>query len=128
MNGVQSANEGIFGIFGGGMGFFALALAVLIIAALWTIFAKAGKPGWAAIIPFFNYYTLLKVCGKPGWWIILLFIPLVNIIIMLIVTFDLAQVFGHGWGWFFGLLFLPMIFYPMLAWGSSKYLGPEASR
>ena len=57
-----------------------IAIIVLIIAALWQVFVKAGRPGWAAIIPFYNYYVLLKIVGRPGWWLILYFIPIVNII------------------------------------------------
>ena len=61
----------------------------------WT---KAGKPGWGAIIPFYNIYLIVKVAGRPGWWLILYFIPIVNIIIWLIVCIDVARNFGHGAG------------------------------
>ena len=43
-----------------------VAVVVFLIAALWLVFAKADRPGWAAIIPFYNYYTMLKVVGRPG--------------------------------------------------------------
>ena len=46
-----------------------IAVIVFEIAALWRVFVKAGRPGWAAIIPFYNYYVLLKVVGRPGWWL-----------------------------------------------------------
>ena len=103
-----------------------VALVVLEIAALWIIFAKAGKPGWAAIIPIYNYIVLLQVVGRPIWWFILFFIPLVDIVILIIVLNDLSKSFGHGVGFTLGLLFFAEIFFPILAFGGSRYVGPAA--
>ena len=105
-----------------GMGVFALvwlALVVLMIAALWKVFAKAGEPGWAAIIPIYNYVVLDRIAGRPVWWIILwLFIGPIP---WIVVSFDLAKRFGKGAGFAIGLILLPFIFYPMLAWGDATY-------
>lgn len=109
------------------MGTFWLIYAVLVIillVAYWKIFEKAGKPGWAAIIPIYNVVVLLEIVGRPTWWVILFFIPFVNFVIAILVILDLAKVFGHGVGFAMGLLFLPFIFMLILAFGSSKYLGP----
>jgi hypothetical protein len=103
-----------------------LAIAVLMIAALWKIFDKAGEPGWAAIIPVYNLYILLKIAGRPGWWLLLFFIPFVNFIISIIVSIDIAKRFGKGTGFALGLVFLPFIFYPMLAWGDASYTAAPA--
>jgi len=123
---LDMANEGALGIFAGTYSVVALIVAILVIASMWKLFSKAGQPGWAAIVPLYNYYVLLKVVGRPGWWLILLFIPLVNLIVALIVTYDLAKAFGKGMGYFLGLLFLGFIFYPMLAFGDAKYQGAGA--
>lgn len=120
---LDQANQGALAAMGGTSSLIGLVFAVIIIAAMWKIFTKAGQPGWAAIVPLYNYYVLLKVVGRPGWWIILLFIPLVNIVIAFMVTYDLAKVFGKGVGYFLGLLFLGFIFYPMLGFGSAQYQG-----
>jgi hypothetical protein len=101
----------------------ALLIAVVMIAAMWKIFEKAGEPGWAAIVPIYNMIVLLKIAGKPLWWIILLFIPFVNFIIIILVYFALAKNFGKGAGFALGMLFLPFIFFPLLAWGDARYLG-----
>lgn len=101
----------------------ALAFVVLMIAALWVIFANAGQRGWLAIIPIINYYVILRMVGRPGWWIILYFIPFVNIVVMIIVMLDLARVHGKGVGFGVGLILLPIIFLPMLAWGSAEFRG-----
>jgi hypothetical protein len=98
-----------------------LALAVLVIAAVWKVFSKAGQPGWAALIPFYNTYVMLIVAGKPGWWLILLFIPFVNIVISILALAGLAKNFGKGVGFILGLIFLPIIFFPILGFGSAKY-------
>ena len=103
-----------------------LALLVLIIAALWRIFTKAGQPGWAALIPFYNLYVLLQVAGKPGWWLILMLIPLVNLVILIITLSALAAKFGKGVGFTIGLILLPIVFYPILGFGGAKYQGAPA--
>ena len=103
-----------------------LAIAVLMIAALWKIFDKAGEPGWAAIIPIYNLFIMLKIAGRPGWWLLLYFIPFVNFIISIIVSIDIAKRFGKGTGFALGLVFLPFIFYPMLAWGDASYTAAPA--
>lgn len=60
-----------------------LAVVVLMIASMWKVFEKAGKPGWAAIIPVYNIVVLLEIVGKPIIWIVGFLIPLVNIIVAL---------------------------------------------
>jgi hypothetical protein len=94
------------------------------IAAIWKVFVKAGKPGWAAIVPIYNGIVILQIAGRPVWWFLLYLIPLVNIIIAIIVMIDFAKSFGKGVGFAVGLIFLPIIFFPILAWGDAEYLGP----
>ncbi len=105
-----------------------LVIVVLFIAAQWAIFAKAGKPGWAAIIPIYSTIVLLQVVGRPVWWIILFLIPVVNIVFGIIVLNDLSKSFGHGAGYTLGLLFLSIIFFPILGFGGSQYVGPRGVR
>ena len=104
---------------------FNIAISVLIIASMWKIFTKAGQPGWAAIIPIYNAYVLLKVAGKPGWWLILMLIPIVNIVVSILMLVGITTNFGKGGGFVVGMIFLPIIFYPMLAFGSAEYQQAE---
>lgn len=99
------------------------ALVVLMIAAMWKIFVKAGEPGWAAIVPIYNLYIILKIAGKPGWWLLLFLIPIVNFVVAIMTYISFAQAFGKGVGFALGLLFLGVIFFPILAWGDSRYTG-----
>ncbi|HEX7152839.1 MAG TPA: DUF5684 domain-containing protein [Thermoanaerobaculia bacterium] len=94
---------------------------VLMIAAMWKIFEKAGEPGWAALIPIYNTIVLLKICSKPLWWIVLFIIPFVNVIAWIMVSIALAERFGKGVGFGIGIAFLPFIFMPLLAWSESRY-------
>jgi hypothetical protein len=114
---------------GPGVGFllFEVVLLVAVIAGLWGIFTKAGKPGWAALIPIYNVVVLLEVVGRPIWWVILMLIPCVNIVVGIILAVDTAKAFGKGAGYAAGLIFLPFIFYPMLGFGSDPYIGPSAA-
>ena len=101
-----------------------LALIVVVIAGLWKCFTKAGKPGWAAIVPIYNIIVMLEIAGKPIWWIILFFIPCVNIIVSLLVFIDFAKAYGKGAGFAVGLLLLGFIFFPILGFGDARYIGP----
>ncbi|MDT8912640.1 DUF5684 domain-containing protein [Amycolatopsis sp. PS_44_ISF1] len=117
-------------VFGPGLGFgtgSGLLFLILMIIALWRVFTKAGRPGWAAIIPIYNVYVLLKIAGRSGWWLLLLLIPLVNLIVAIIVSLDVARAFGKGglFG-FFGLFLFSVIGYLILAFGSARYTRPAA--
>jgi hypothetical protein len=120
---MQEANTFSGGeVAGGGLFLFVMAVIfIFFIVVMWKIFVKAGMPGWASIIPIYNAYILLQIAGKPGWWLILLFIPLVNFIIMIVVVLGIAAHFGKGGGFALGMILLPIIFYPILAFGSAKY-------
>lgn len=107
---------------GGGVGLLIwLALMVAVIVGCWKMLEKAGQPGWGILIPIFNAYLLIKVAGRPGWWLLLLFIPLVNVIVGIIITVDVARNFGKGIGFALGLIFLGFIFYPILGFGDAQY-------
>jgi hypothetical protein len=91
-----------------------LAIIVFYIAAGGRIFTKAGRPGWAILIPIYSTIVLLQISGHSGWTILLFFIPIVDLIFLIIVFNDLSKAFGHGGGFMLGLLFLSPIFYPLL--------------
>ncbi|WP_424185570.1 DUF5684 domain-containing protein [Actinokineospora sp. G85] len=110
-----------------GMGLFYLVFAVFMIAAMWKIFTKAGQPGWAAIVPIYNVIVLLKIAGRPAWWVLLMLIPLVNIVILILLYIDVAKSFGKDGGFAALLILLPFIGFPILGFGSARYVGPAAA-
>ena len=101
---------------------------ILQIAGLWKVFQKAGKPGWAAIIPIYNIIVLLQVVNRPWWYLLLLFIPCANIVFAIwgaiLINNLLSKSFGQGVGFTIGLIFLSFIFLPILGFGDYRYLGP----
>jgi len=117
-----------FPTLGAGTILFYLVLVIVMIIAEWKIYEKGGQPGWAILIPFYNIYVLLKLVGRPGWWLLLMFIPVVNFIIGIIVINDLSKSFGRGVGFTLGLIFLSPIFILLLAFGDYKYIGPGANK
>lgn len=102
-----------------------LAIAVLMLAAMWTLFSKAGEPGWASIVPIYNTYVMLKIGGKPGWWLILFFIPVVNIVFSILALAGFLKAFGKsGAGPVLLALFFSFIYLPYLAFSKDvQYVG-----
>ena len=104
-----------------------LAILIAVLAGWWKMFEKAGKPGWAAIIPIYNLIVTLEICGRPIWWILLMLIPCVNIVVLIIMWIDVAKSFGKSELYGIGLAFLGFIFIPILGFGSARYVGPAAA-
>ena len=85
---------------------------------------------------YFSFFTVRIspecVCDFTGiytwWWLLLMFVPVVNVVIGIIVLLDLAKVFGKSSGFGVGLIFLAFIFIPILAFGDAQYLGPIAGQ
>ena len=100
---------------------FEMAIAVATLAGLWKVFTKAGKPGWAAIVPIYNLIVLLEIVGRPLWWIALFICPPVGIVVGIIVMIDLAKKFGQGVGFAVGLILLGFVFLPILGFGDAQY-------
>lgn len=111
------------------VGFFLIifAVAILQLVATWKIFKKAGKNGWESIIPIYSNYVLFEIVGMKGWYAFLVFVPFVGSMIALVLSImanmKLATVFGKDAAFGIGLILVPVIFYPMLAFGDSKYTG-----
>jgi len=101
----------------------ALVICLILVAANWMIFEKAGQAGWKCLIPIYNMYILIVVAGKPWWWFLLLFVPLVGAVIYLLAMLSLAKKFGRGELFGVGLFLLPIVFMPLLAFSDSQYQG-----
>jgi len=103
------------------------ALIVLLCAAQWVLFEKAGKRGWYCLVPVYGTLVILQIIGKPWWWILLFLIPFANIIFAIWMLNLISKSFGKGAGFTVGLLFLSFIFLPILAFGKARYYGPAGS-
>jgi TctA family transporter len=109
----------------GAAGVLIFAVGILMLVSGWKLFAKAGKPGWAIIVPIYNVIVMLQIVNRPLWWILLMLIPVVNIVVGIVVVIDLAKSFGKSGLYALGLVLLSVIFYPMLAFGGALYTEPQ---
>ena len=100
---------------------------LITVAGMWKTFEKAGKPGWAAIIPIYNTIVMLEIVGKPIWWIFLIIFPCTSFIFAVWTLNLMSKSFGQSEGFTIGLVLLPFIFYPILGFGNYQYLGPSAA-
>ena len=113
-----------------------LASMIVVIVSMWKIFTKAGEKGWKSIIPIYNSYILLSIVKVPqlfwGWLVCVIIsnfnselfsvIGTIGVLVISIITcIKVAKVFGKSNGFAIGLIFLPVIFYPILAFGSANY-------
>jgi uncharacterized membrane protein len=108
--------------------FIVSIFSIIMIIATWKLFTKAGKPGWASLIPIYRGIIFLEIIGKPIWWIFLFLIPLVNIVFLIIAVNDLSKSFGKDIVMTLLLILLPFIGFPMLAFGDARYLGPAGAK
>ncbi len=113
---------------------FMALVAVFMVVTVWIMFEKAGQPGWAILIPIYNVLILLKVAGKEWWWvfgILLGIIPFVGWILGIVwhvlVAHGISKNFGKEAGFTVGMVLLPFVFYPILAFGDAKYETVEAA-
>jgi hypothetical protein len=105
-----------------------MALAWMIaifLASRWVILAKAGQPGWAGLIPVYHWHIEFKITGRSRWWDVALwlFYPLV-LVVWVLHNLDLARTYRRSWLFGVGMVVMPFIFYPILAFGRSRYAGP----
>jgi hypothetical protein len=98
---------------------------IITVEAHWKIFKKAGKEGWAALIPIYSTVVMLDIIKKPAIWLLFLFIPFINIIFSIWMVNLLAKRFGKDEGYTIGLLFLPFVFYPMLGLSEEQMLSED---
>jgi len=99
-----------------------LGVVALMIASIWKVFTKANQPGWAAIVPIYNIIVMLDVAKKPTWWIAMYFIPIANIVFMIMTMNAVSKNFGKDEGFTVGLVLLGFVFWPILAFGDAKYV------
>lgn len=100
---------------------------IFLAVCLMKIFKKAGRQdAWAAWVPIYNMWVYFEIAGRPGWWALLSLISPLNLILGIIGSIDLAKRFSKeaGFGVLLGLL--PVVGYPLLAFGDAQYQGSAA--
>jgi len=106
----------------GTCGLVFLILGLVAVVIMWKVFAKAGQPGWAALVPIYNTWVLVTgICKKEALWFLLTFIPFLNIIAAWVICQELAKKFGKSSGFGIGLFLFTPIFLALLAFGDARY-------
>lgn len=104
-------------------GFIMMILGIFMLVCMWKLFVKAGYEGWKCLIPIYNVYCLFEMSFGNGWLVLLCLIPFVGFVMMVLMWYKLAKAFGKGVGFTIGLLFLSVVFVPILAFDRSEYQG-----
>jgi len=120
------------------IGFFIVYFVISIVPVaigMWKVFTKAGQPGWAVLIPIYNFIVLLRIAGLPWYWVftpLVAIIPILRWIACLVwvvwVHHRISTRFGKGIGFTIGLTLLAPIFWLILGFGDSKYVGERPSQ
>lgn len=95
----------------------------LAIAGMWKTFSKAGKPGWASLVPIYNVMVMSEMAGKDAVYGLTVLIPVAGIYFLFVIQLDMVRRFGKDAGYAIGLMLLPFIFWPMLGFGAAQYRG-----
>lgn len=105
--------------------FVSFLMTVVVMAGTWKAYAKAGEPGWAAIVPVYNIMIMARIAGKDEVQALLTLIPVVGIVFYIMILIDFCKCFDVSPAYVIGLILLPYVFWPMLGFGSAGYLGPS---
>lgn len=109
------------------MAWAAVTVPGVLLGWLW-VFPKAGRPAWAALVPFYNVYVLVVGVARLGVvWYILVFVPVVQVIAAILVNLEVARRFGKSEAFGLGLALLGFVFYPILGFSSDQYQEGEAA-
>ncbi len=118
-----SVSDIISGLFGLVFGLLYLAFLVGLFVGMWKVFVKAGKPGWACLIPIYNIIVLHEIVGREPIKILLFLIPLVNIYFAITLYVSLAKSFGKRETVEY---MLSVFFWPFyLGLTNAQYVGPS---
>ena len=133
-----------------------LTCLIFTLIAQSKVHQKANKPGWTAIIPYYSQYVRAEIGGNVTYFWPFFIASLVsgacsiaeyseNEMVVLIGSLlstvaavvalvyhikmdrNLAIAFGQNNGFTVGLVLLPVVFYPILAWSKAEYIGPQST-
>ena len=114
---------------------FLLAIVIFMIVVKWKMYEKAGKPGWASIVPVYSTIVLFDIIGYKWYYIFLLFlggVPVVGGVALMLFTISysikLAKSFGQSTGFGIGLALVNPIFVAIIAFDKDiKYVGQSVN-
>mgnify|MGYP000160646703 CR=1 FL=1 len=105
-----------------------IGVSVLLAAGTWYMFEKAGKPGWGFLVPIYNIILMCEIGKKPTWYVAMIFVPIANIVFLIMIFDGISKSFGKDSGFTVGLVFLRQIFFAILGYGDAQYVdGPTSN-
>ena len=105
------------------LGTAAVLLLLFTVFSASKVFKKANRSGIAAWIPFYNLYLLVEIANLSKGYFLLSLIPIINLYAFYVIDMKIAKLFKKDNSFGYGLFFLPFIFYPILAFSDSEYIG-----
>ncbi len=131
------------------LGIFLLAWAVFYVIGLWKMFEKAGQPGWKAIVPYYNTWTLVEIVGLNWYWFLVAMVSTIisilglealsfigtvaNVVANVNIYYNLSKKFNKDTSWvvlsvFFGFVTIPMLGYSKTeVWNNAASVTPNGA-
>lgn len=104
---------------------FLFSYFAVLLACLWKLFQKAGKPAWVAFVPVYNIIVWLQISGKPWWWVFLFIVPGVNLLMFIIMNVNISIVLGErDFKNHLLMTFFPWVKIPQVVFSDKKFVGP----
>lgn len=99
------------------VGIYSIIHYIIFCIFLWFIFKKENIKCFFSIIPFVNYYYYFKICKIP---FSLFFIPVINILVIIFMTYRIAHQYGFKRILCTLSIFFPLIFLGIIAFSKRK--------
>lgn len=120
------STSGLESVMSGGTMLMGFVFGIIALVSQWKVFVKAGRPGWAILVPIYSAYVLLKIAGRPWWWMFLMLIPIVSFVVAIQIAIDIAHAFGKSTSFaIWGLFIFSIIGYIILGFGDATYTQPH---
>lgn len=87
----------------------------------YKLFEKMGRKGWEGLIPIYSTIIKLKVLNIPIRMILFLFVPGMIIALSVTIAINTSRKFSKDILFTMGLIFAPVVFYPILAFDKSVF-------
>jgi hypothetical protein len=95
------------------------------VISYWRVLEMAGQPGWAVLIPVYQFVALAKAGDKNALIGVALaltwFIPIIGLALLLYITIGVAKTYNRGIPFGVGMGLLPAIFFPVLAFSENTF-------
>lgn len=75
---------------------FGFIIQIVHFLGTWKLYKAAGEAPWKAIIPVYNAIIFFKIIHRPKWWVFLLFLPVINLMMFMVLWIDTVKHFGKN--------------------------------